>query len=337
MNDINNKRGELHESQSRQFSGRKLNISSLLEPALRVGSVVMLGLIFTVATDSFLSISNLVNILRQASVLLVLAAGMTIVILTGGIDLSIGGVMTLAGCLAAYMMRQSISIWISAVAALGVAVFLGILNGVLIGYVGLPPFVATYGILWIARGLAMVLMQGQIIFGLPSEFRLIGTGHIGSVPVIVVITAFMCLIVHLLLSRTVFGCYIYAIGANQKAAYYSGVKNRLITTGVYALCSFTAAIAGMIQTARLDAAELAMGDPFLLITIACVIMGGTNMLGGEGGIGGTIIGALILTMIVNGMNILGVTALAHPMITGFVIIAAVFFDIFVRRVTRAVR
>jgi len=229
MNDINNKRGELHESQSRQFSGRKLNISSLLEPALRVGSVVMLGLIFTVATDSFLSISNLVNILRQASVLLVLAAGMTIVILTGGIDLSIGGVMTLAGCLAAYMMRQSISIWISAVAALGVAVFLGILNGVLIGYVGLPPFVATYGILWIARGLAMVLMQGQIIFGLPSEFRLIGTGHIGSVPVIVVITAFMCLIVHLLLSRTVFGCYIYAIGANQKAAYYSGVKNRLIT------------------------------------------------------------------------------------------------------------
>ncbi len=332
---------DLDSLQTRKFRlGMMLNgltMKDFLAPALRVSSVFVLGFIFALIADKFLTIPNIVNVMRQASVLLVLALGMTAVILTGGIDLSIGGTMTLAGCLAAYLMRQGHGIAFAAVIAIAAALVLGMLNGVLIGYVGLPAFVATYGILWIARGLAMVLMQGQIIFGLPSGFRFLGTGHIGPLPVIVIITAVLCLIMHFILSRTLFGLYIYSIGANRNAAYYSGVKTRRVTVAVYGLCAVTAAIAGMLQTARLDAAELAMGDPFLLITIACVMMGGTNMLGGEGGVGGTIIGALILTLIVNGMNLLGVSALAHSLITGIVVIGAVFFDMFVRKVTGRIR
>jgi ribose transport system permease protein len=306
----------------------------LLGPALRFGSLIVLMAIFALVSDSFLTVSNILNILRQASVLSVLALGMTVVMINSGIDLAVGGIMTVAGCLCAVLMRDGMAIPLAMMIGLLAGAALGATSGLLVGHVGLPPFVATYGVLWISQGLALVLMKGQIIFALPAAFRVLGRGHIGFMPVIVVIAGITAFMVHLILTKTVFGQHVFAMGSNANAARYSGVKTRVMRILVFALSGTTAAIGGLLQTARLNAAEIAMGEPFLMLTIASVMIGGARRLGGEGGIGGTIVGALILTTVVNGMNLVGVPAEGHPLIIGLVVIGAVFLNKFMTRIGR---
>ncbi len=327
---INLKPAGLISAQSKSWDLKKVIV-----PFMRIGSLVLLSVILSFLNSNFFTIPNIMNILRQAAVLIVLSLGMTMVILTAGIDLSVCGVMSLVGCLAAQLLRNGLPVPAVLVISIGVGMIFGASNGLLVGYVGLPPFVSTYGMMWIANGISMILMGGKIIFGLSKVFRFFATGHIGIIPVIVIITALLALLFHLLLTKTVLGRNIYALGANRDAAFYSGIKTRKVTIQVYTLSGITAAIAGMLQTARLDAAEIGMGESFLLLAIAAVVMGGTSMLGGEGGIPGTVIGALILILVVNGMNLLDVPALAHPLVTGAVILIAVFFDIVVKKWERS--
>ena len=260
----------------------KWDLKSSLLPFLRVLSLLGLCIILSSLSENFFTWNNIINVLRQSTMLVVLGLGLTAVLLTAGIDLSVGGILALVGCLTAQLLKSDIPIPLAMIAGIGVGGLLGLTNGVLIGFVRLPPFVATYGTKWIAEGLAMILMQGKIIFGLPASFRWIGTGYLWIIPAPIIITAVLAILFHILLGGTVFGRNIFAMGSNRDAAYYSGIKTRKNLVLVYTLSGITAAIAGLIMTTRLDAAEAGMGEPFLLQGIAAVVMGGTSLLGGKG-------------------------------------------------------
>lgn len=307
------------------LSGYKLR--SLMAPLLRVAFLLGLCILLTVLNPSFLTWNNLVNVLRQASLLVIVGLGLTAVILTAGIDLSVGGVLALVGCTTAQLLKSGAPIPIAMMLGLSVGAVVGYFNGFMVGVVNLPPFVATYGSKWISEGIALLLMQGQIIFGFPPNYRWIGTGYIGPIPVPIVTTAILALIFNWFLLKTITGRNIYALGSNRDAAYYSGVDTRKVTVLVYTLSGLTAGIAGLIMTARLDAAELGMGETFLMQGIASVVMGGTSLMGGEGQVAGTVIGAIILTLVVNGLNLMGVPAVWHQLVLGAVILAAVYMDL----------
>lgn len=311
------------------ISGNKFQIP--IASLIRGIGVIIIVAILSVLNENFLTINNIMNILRQSAILVVLSLGVTYVLMTAGIDLSVGGVMALVGCLTAQLLVQNVPIPVAIVIGLLIGALMGAMNGFLVGMIGIPAFVATYGMMWIAEGLARILMQGKIIFGMPDAFRWIGAGYIWKIPAPVIITLVLVVIFYLILNKTVFGRNIFALGSNRNAAYYSGIRTKRMLVQIYALSGITAAIAGMIMTGRLNAAEAGMGAPFSMQSIAAVVIGGTSLLGGEGGIIGSVAGALILTLIVNGLNLLGVSSLAHSLITGLVIIIAVYLDILLKR------
>ena len=281
-------------------------------------------------SSNFRSFDNMITILRQASVLLVLSTGLTAVLLTGEIDLSVGATSGLIGCLCAQLLKAGFSIPLVFLIGIGMGVLFGCFNGFLVGTIKLPSFVATYATNWVASGLAIMVMNGAVIYNLPKGFTWFGTGYIAIFPVVVVIAAIIVLLAYVLLQKTTFGRDVYSLGSNADAARYSAVPVKRPLFLTFVMCSVCAAIAGLLMTARLNAADTAMGDAYGLQTVAAVVIGGTSMLGGEGGVGGTIIGALILTVIVNIMNLLGISSYAQPIVAGFVIIAMVLFDAYKR-------
>jgi len=281
-------------------------------------------------SKSFLSANNLLTILRQASILLMLSCGLTAVVLTGNIDLSVGGNAALTGCLCAQMLLLGIPIWIAIVISLVAGVFIGVLNGVLVGMLRLPPFVATYGTNMVATGLATIVMNGGVIYGLPANFTTIGTGYLGPVPIPIILSAITVAAFYVLLQRTTFGRNIYMIGYNPMAARYSSINTLGMLIAVFGLCGLTGAMGGVMLTARLNAAEAAMSETYGLQIVAAVVMGGTSLLGGEGSIGGTVIGAIVLTVIVNIMNLVGVKSDWQNLAVGAVIILMVWIDVYTR-------
>lgn len=312
---------------------KKIDRKGIYSSLIRISSFLVLMAIFGILGEGFFTISNFLNILRQSSVLTLLSLGMTVVMINSGIDLSVAGVMTACACFCGVLLRGGVAVPVAILLTLVVGFTIGACSGALVGYIGLPPFVATYGMLWICDGLSLALMQGQIIFGFPASFRFLGSGHVGGLPMIVLITGGVALLVHLFLSKTIFGQYVYAMGGNMIGALYSGVKIRKMRVIVFALSGVTASIAGILQSARLNAAELGMSGRLLTLAIASVMVGGANRLGGEGGVVGTIIGALLLTTTTNGMYMLGVSAEWQPFVVGLVIIFSVFFnDIAARRI-----
>ena len=210
-----------------------------------------------------------------------------------------------------------------------ISMIVGIINGLLAGI--LPSFIATYGTNWVLGGLAIIVMQGAVIYDLPKNFTRIGVGYTGTVPNLVIIALIVVVIIYVLLQRTTFGRQVYAYGSNPLAAKYSAVPVKKIVISSFTMCSMCAGLAGMLITARLNAADAAMGDSYGLQTVAAVVIGGTSMLGGEGGVVGTVIGSLILTIIVNVMNLKGISSFAQGLVVGIVIIAMVLFDTYSKR------
>jgi ribose transport system permease protein len=300
------------------------DLKRFIGPLLRPLGLLALCILLSFLSENFFTLKNIISVLRQSTILVVVSVGMTVVILAAGIDLSVGGVMALVGCLTSQLIVNGMPIAPAIVCGLAMGIVFGLLNGVLICIFGLPPFVATYGMMWIADGSAMILMQGKIIFGLPDNFLWLGSGYLSIIPIPVIIAVVVAIVFHFYLRKTVPGQEIYALGANRDAARYSGIKTTKTLLLVYSLSGLTAAIAGIMMTARLDAAEEGLA-------IAAVVMGGSSLMGGEGGIPGTIIGALILTLVVNGLNLMGVSSMVHPLVTGGVILMAVFFDIVTRK------
>ena len=304
-----------------------LHADRLFVVVTRLIALTLLIVALSILSPYFLTWSNLINVLRQASLTFIMSAGLTIVILTAGIDLSIGAVLGLAACVSASLISGGF-VAAGIVSALLAGLVCGTINGALVTLGRIPPFIATYGMLWIAFGLGYVFMKGEVIYGLPEGFRFIGAGFLAGIPVPVIIAAALLVGLHFLLHKTVLGRSIYAIGGNPSAAHLSGmpVTRRLII--VYALSGLLSGFAALIVIARINAADSGVGEDLLLPAIAAVCLGGTSLFGGIGGIMGTAVGSIMLALIVNGMNLLGVQTFWQNGVMGAVILISVLADQF---------
>lgn len=288
--------------------------------------LILLSVLLGFLSDRFLTVSNLLNVARQVSINAIISVGMTIVILTGGIDLSVGSVVALAGSITAGIMVGSAGTGPAIVAGIAIGALLGIANGVLIARWAVPPFIATMGIMTIARGLTLVYTEGRPITGLTEEFRFLGGGYIGGTPFPVIIMTIIFLFFYLVLKKTRFGRYVYAIGGNEEAARLSGISTKNILVWTYLLSGVLAALSGIVMASRLNSAQPTAGAGFELDAIAAVVLGGTSLAGGVGSIWGTLVGALIIGVLDNGLNLLNVSSFYQQVAKGAVILLAVLLD-----------
>jgi len=312
-------------SDSTMIGERGKQIRNMVMVFSRILVLIVLVVVLSVISPSFLSVSNIVNILRQTALAFVLAAGMTIVILTGGIDLSMGSVLGLAGCLGAMLIKAHGNA-IGILGALAVGLFFGLINGSMVVYVGLPSFLVTYGTMQIARGLAIGVMRGNVIWGFAPSFRSLGAGAFMGIPNLVLSGLGVFVVMHFILNYTTFGRKIYLVGDNARAAIHAGVNVKITTLSVYAIAGIISAFSGLMYVARLNSAEAGLGNLFELDAIAAAVMGGTSIAGGRGTVFGTVIGALIITLLRNVLNLLGVSSLWQPFVIGLCIVLAVLMD-----------
>jgi ribose transport system permease protein len=299
----------------------------------RIAGAALIFVLLSLAADNFLSANNLLNVLRQASLLFFLSSGLTLVVLTAGLDLSVGANVGFSACLAAAAIKASGSPVLGMLAGLAIGTFVGFANGVLITALRIPPFIATYGMLWILSGLTYFYMAGDTIHGFPPGFRQIGSGYFLSIPIPVYLMVLFLAAGAFFAQRTTFGQQIYAVGANPVAARLSGVPvaRRLIL--VYTVSGAMAGLASLIFLARANSASADLGEFLTLQAIAAVLIGGTSLFGGVGTVFGTFIGALILTLVLNGMNLMAVQANWQPLVTGVIVLLAVWLDMKSRKRT----
>jgi ribose transport system permease protein len=293
------------------------------------GGLIVLLILFgamTLASDEFLTSENMANLARQVAIFGIIAVGQLLVILTAGIDLSVGSVLGLSGCVTAQMMVDGTPILLAILIGLAVGVALGLFNGSLVAYGKLPPFIVTLGMLGIARGLVLVYTDASTIQPLPESFSNIANGDFLGLPnllwifmVVVVVTAFV-------LRRTVFGRYIYAVGSNPESARLSGVPVTRVLVAVYAIAGLLAAVGGVLFMSRLNAGIPTAGTGYELNAIAACVIGGASLFGAKGGAFGAAAGALIVATLNNGGNLLAVNAFYLQIIIGALILAAVAFD-----------
>jgi ribose transport system permease protein len=291
----------------------------------RFGLVIIFVILCTVLTalsDQFLTLSNARNILRQSSINGIISVGMTMVILTAGIDLSVGSVLALTGVVVADLVQKGWATPVALTAALALGGLVGVVSGLIITKTRVPPFIVTLGMMTIARGLALIYTGGGPITGLPDDFRFIGRGFVGPVPMPIIIAGLVFLFGYILLTRTKAGEYIYAVGDNEVAAQMSGVPTHRYITLVYVLCGLLTALASAILVARLNGGQPSAGYGFEFDAIAAVVVGGTSLFGGEGSIGGTLLGVLFMEVLKNGLNILNVSPFYQQVVKGGVIALA---------------
>ena len=293
----------------------------------RLSIIVLIAGALALVDTGFASVSNLLNMLRQASLLFLVASGLTLVIIGGGLDLSIGANLTLSACLAAAAIKATGNPWYGVAVSLSVGTLIGSANGLMINRLKLPPFLATFGMLWVAQGIAYWFMAGQTIYGMPNSFRYFGTGFLFGVPLPIWIALSVCIACSILLNNTTFGRESYFMGANQTAAFLSGIPVQRRRLLLYVLSGLASGIAALVYLARLNAAEPGIGEPILLPAIAAVLVGGTSLFGASGSIIGTVLGAILLTIIVNGLNLLNVAATWHPFVNGAVVLIAILADL----------
>ncbi len=295
----------------------------------------LLSLILTLASEYFLTAGNLTNVLRQTSINGILALGMTCVILTGGIDLSVGSIVALSGVVSASFATNSTTMMVPGspypllvilCIGIGVGVICGVINGVLIAYFRLPAFVVTLGMLSAARGMAELYTNGQPVPNLAPHFRQIGTGMIAGIPVPVIIFLGLAFVIWFVLTRMRFGRYVYATGGNEKSARTSGVDTKRIIFTVYVISGAFAGLAGMILSARTGSALVQAGIAYELDAIAAVVIGGTSLSGGIGSPIYTLFGAMIIGVMNNGLDLLGVQSFYQKIVKGIIIILAVLID-----------
>jgi ribose transport system permease protein len=282
-------------------------------------------------TPHFLTVSNLLNVVEQAAIIAIVAVGMTFVIITGGIDLSVGSVLAFAGVVMASVLHAEAPVPLALAAALGTGLFCGLVNGALITVGRLPPFIATLGMMSVARGTALMFTEGRPVSGFSGGFRSLATGEVLGLPVSVVIMVGVYAVAHFVLTRTKLGRYTYAIGGNEEAALLSGVNVKFYKAAVYGISGALSGLAAVILTARLNSAQPIAGMMYELDAIAATVIGGTSLLGGEGTVVGTLIGALIMAVLRNGLNLLGVSSFIQQIVIGSVIIAAVLIDMWLKR------
>lgn len=297
----------------------------------RLAVVLLLGTVLASQSEVFFTVSNLLNVLRQASLAFLIASGLTLVILAAGLDLSVGANVGLSACVAATVIKSTGSIATGIVAGLACGSAIGIVNGLMVTLLRLPPFIATYGMLWILHGISYWYMAGETIYGFPQGFRALGSGYWLGVPVPVYLMAVTLLAGGIFTQYTTYGHELYAVGANAEAARLSGIPVRLRLNLVYTLSGAMAGLAAIVYLARLNSAEADIGEPLMLPAIAAVLVGGTSLFGGVGTLTGTLVGTIILTLVLNGMNLLAINANWQPLVTGVIVLLAVWIDIVTRQ------
>jgi ribose/xylose/arabinose/galactoside ABC-type transport system permease subunit len=298
---------------------------------------LVLCIIASIATPRFLLIGNLSNVLLQTSAVGIIAIGMTYVIITGGIDVSVGSSVALASAVGVTAMKlYGQPWWIALILIFLVSGIIGLVNGFSIAYIKMPPFLATLGTLTVARGLVLVISKGRNYWGLHPFYERLGLGLVGPIPTpaIVMLSAFI--VGHIILSKTVFGRKIYAIGGNPDTAKVSGLNVELLTLSAYVVMGFFCGLSSMVLTSRLNSFVPTMGTGFEFSAIAATVIGGTSLQGGEGNIIGTLIGVLILGVVNNILNLLGVSVYYQEVSRGLIIFIAVLVDALRNRFAKAI-
>ena len=302
--------------------------------ARRFGTLIGLLLLCAVLwalTPHFLTVSNLLNVVQQTSINAIVAAGMTFVIISGGIDLSVGSIVALSGVALGTLLQSGYPPAVALAAALTAGIACGVLNGAFVSIGRLPPFIATLGMMSVARGAALVFTEGRPVSGFDEDFRWLATGSVGFVPAPVLVMLIVYAVAHFVLTRTTFGRYVYAIGGNEEATRLSGIAVGFHKTAVYAVSGLMSAVAAIVLTARLNSAQPIAGMMYELDAIAATVIGGTSLMGGEGSLSGTLIGALIMGVLRNGLNLLGVSSFLQQIVIGGVIVGAVLVDTILKR------
>lgn len=289
--------------------------------------IIILAVIFWYFQPRFLSQTNLINVARQASFLAIVACAQMFPILSGGFDLSVGSIFALVSVIMAQLTKDVGMTW-GITVALFSAGLVGLFNGVVISAFRVSPFVVTLGTLSAVRGVALMLANGQPVFGLPKHFSFLGAGYVGPIPIPIIIGAGVFLLGYILLRWTRFGRYMYAIGGNEEAARISGIQIKRYTTLAYVVCSLLAGVSGVILSSRVRSGQPTLGDGMELDSIAAVVIGGVALGGGSGTLPGVLFGTLILSVIQNGLNLMNVSTFTQYVVIGMIITLAVVFDRF---------
>lgn len=285
--------------------------------------IVVIG---TVASRNFLTIRNILSIFQQMPEMGIMAIGLTIVIITGGNDLSSGTTMGLCAVISGLCLTSGMPIALAVLVSLAAAVLCGCLNAVLVAVIGIPPMIATLGTQMFFYGAALVLSKGNSISNIPREFYFLGQNKIAGIPLQAIMLVLLTVILAVVLKKRVFGKHLIAIGNNSKASAYSGVQTERVLFAAYIICSVLCCIAGNIQVSRVATARADMGYSFLMPCISAVVLGGTSIDGGIGGVGGTVVGVIIFAMISNIMNLAGISSFWQQLATGSILILVVVFN-----------
>lgn len=321
---------------------RQVDVATLISRFAPIIFLLLVMAFFSVFEPGFRSTSNLLLIVRQVAVFGILAVGMTFVILTAGIDLSVGSMLAFCGIVAASAAKGSrqllsgrdeggIHVLYAVLAAIGAGLLIGLIHGVLIAKLNVPAFIVTLGGLGAWRGATLLWSGGQPISGFSTDFTYWGKESIGPVPLPALIFVVLALVAHLVLKYTRYGRWVYALGGNAEAARLSGLNTTAITMSVYVISGFCAGLAGFLLTSRLNSAEQVAGQGYELQAIAAVVIGGTSLFGGEGGVIGTLIGALLIGVLNAGLVQMGVSSYYQPIVIGAIIVLSVYVDQLAKR------
>lgn len=317
---MNNKSGNQYSSFNSLMDGVKSQLGILI-------ALLVMCIFLSVATDSFLATTNIFNVLRQIAVNVFLACGMTMVIILGGIDLSVGAVIALSGCTCASMIAKAgLNPFFAILVGIALGAVVGLINGLIVAFSTIPPFIVTLATMNISRGLARVMVNNKTVAVNNSIYKFIGTGYVGPIPVHIIFIVIVIAITAVILTRTSFGRSIYAVGGNKMAAQYSGIDAKKVILLVFVLNGILAGCAGILSSSRTMVGQYSLGDGAEMDAITAVVLGGTSMTGGVGTIGGTVIGCVIVGVLNNGMNLLGIDSSWQYVVQGAVVLLAVGVD-----------
>ncbi|RRO14780.1 ABC transporter permease [Saccharopolyspora rhizosphaerae] len=314
------------------LGGLSDRLSGAVSQVAAAGALIVVFIVLSIIAPSFLTADNLFNLGSQTSVNAVMAVGVTLVIITGGIDLSVGSVAALSGVIGVMLMAEhGFNPLLGIVGGLAVGAVAGLVNGLLVSVVGLPPFIATLGMLSVGRGLVLIATGAVAVFGAPDSFRLLGQGVVGIVPIPVLLIVVVAVLGYVVLTRTRLGRYAYVMGSNMEAARLSGVPVKRYITSVYVLSGALAGLGGMIAASRINSGQPNFGEGLELDVIAAVVIGGASLFGGRGTVLGSLIGAFLVAVIRNGAVQLNIGTFYQNVLIGVIIWLAVWWDYYQRR------
>lgn len=304
----------------------KRNIEKLIRDFGLAAVILLIVIVMSFLSSAFLTAHNITNIFRQISINGVLAIGMSFVILTGGIDLSVGSLVAVTSVVCGGLLEKGMNTAVVCLIGVCAAMVFGILNGYLVAYVGFQPFIATLATMTIGRGAAMVYADGKPFIIKDPGFIFIGQGKMAGIPTLVLILIVVCVVGMIVLNTTTYGRYVFAIGGNKNAAKLSGIKTKVVELSAYLISALCCGIVGLMLSARISSGQPTAGEGYELDAIAAVAIGGTSMNGGIGSLTGTIMGFLILGLLSNSMNLMNIDSFYQNIVKGLIIILAVFLD-----------